>query len=264
MAPLVNFIEVARPIVDTLGPTDLGSGAWSYARVTQHTQVGKQAGEKTELASPQDADHEDAAGCRHVRRLRQRVQAGHQPHVARRSSTWSSTTSPQQYAIETEEEAADGAVRPAATAGPGHPDRHPTARQRRHRDLDVPPVRCSPPPKGQGRTVVAVSPDMLGMHRPDLPAGQPDERLLDRVLRRPHRPGRAGLHRRADRHHVGRSRHRTRSSSTRPPPRRRSSTSTATCRSSSRRCGVCRSATPATSTVVVIEPAGVVKVTKTP
>ena len=51
VAPLVNFIEVARPLVDTLGPTDLGSGAWSYARVTQHTQVGKQAGEKTELAS---------------------------------------------------------------------------------------------------------------------------------------------------------------------------------------------------------------------
>ena len=39
--PVVNFIEVARPLVGTLGPTDLGAGAWSYARVTQHTQVGQ-------------------------------------------------------------------------------------------------------------------------------------------------------------------------------------------------------------------------------
>ena len=43
--PIVNFIEVARPLVGSLGPTDLGPGAWSYARVTQHTQVGKQAGD---------------------------------------------------------------------------------------------------------------------------------------------------------------------------------------------------------------------------
>ena len=40
-----------RPLVSAIGPTDLGSGSWSYARVTQHTQVGVQAGEKTELAS---------------------------------------------------------------------------------------------------------------------------------------------------------------------------------------------------------------------
>ena len=49
--PVINFIEVARPLINSVGPTDLGPGAWSYARVTQHTQVAKQAGEKTELAS---------------------------------------------------------------------------------------------------------------------------------------------------------------------------------------------------------------------
>ena len=39
-----------RPLVGVIAPIDLGTGSWSYARVTQHTQVAKQTGEKTELA----------------------------------------------------------------------------------------------------------------------------------------------------------------------------------------------------------------------
>ncbi|MEO6571025.1 MAG: phage major capsid protein [Ilumatobacteraceae bacterium] len=48
---VINGVDVARPLVSAIGPTDLGSGSWAYARVTQHTQVGVQAAEKTELAS---------------------------------------------------------------------------------------------------------------------------------------------------------------------------------------------------------------------
>jgi hypothetical protein len=51
VGPIVNFVDTSRPIVSTVGPQDLGTGAWAYAKITQHTQVGLQAGEKTELAS---------------------------------------------------------------------------------------------------------------------------------------------------------------------------------------------------------------------
>lgn len=49
--PVINGVDVARPLVSAIGATDLGDGSWAYARVTQHTQVGVQSAEKTELAS---------------------------------------------------------------------------------------------------------------------------------------------------------------------------------------------------------------------
>ena len=51
VAPLVNRVDMARPIVGMIGPTDLGGGAWAYAKVTQHTSVTAQSAEKAELAS---------------------------------------------------------------------------------------------------------------------------------------------------------------------------------------------------------------------
>lgn len=51
LGPVVNFIDAARPLVNALGPRQLPSGSWSRPRVTQHTQVAPQSGEKTELAS---------------------------------------------------------------------------------------------------------------------------------------------------------------------------------------------------------------------
>ena len=51
VAPVVNRVDVARPIVAAIGPTDLGQGSWAYAKVTQHTSVAAQSAEKAELAS---------------------------------------------------------------------------------------------------------------------------------------------------------------------------------------------------------------------
>jgi hypothetical protein len=49
--PVINGVDVARPLVSAIGTTDLGQGSWAYARVTQHTQVDVQSAEKAELAS---------------------------------------------------------------------------------------------------------------------------------------------------------------------------------------------------------------------
>jgi HK97 family phage major capsid protein len=49
--PVINFVDAARPLISAIGPRDLGTGSWAYARVTQHTQVAQQTAEKAELAS---------------------------------------------------------------------------------------------------------------------------------------------------------------------------------------------------------------------
>jgi hypothetical protein len=51
LGPVVNFVDQARPVVMALGPRQLPGGSWSRPFVAGHTKVGKQTGEKTELAS---------------------------------------------------------------------------------------------------------------------------------------------------------------------------------------------------------------------
>jgi HK97 family phage major capsid protein len=51
LGPVVNFIDVARPLTNALGPRQLPSGSWSRPKVTQHTATAGQVGEKTELTS---------------------------------------------------------------------------------------------------------------------------------------------------------------------------------------------------------------------
>jgi hypothetical protein len=170
VAPLINFVEVARPLVNTIGATDLAGGAWSYARVTQHTSVAKQAGEKTELASRKMLITKTPLGADTF---------GGYVNVSKQDIN---RTSPaildmvindlaEQYAIETEEETAD-VLWAAATAGPTIPTGVPT-----------PAVVAAAiwsaagsvfaATKGQGRTVVAVAPDMLGLIGPIFPPVNP-------------------------------------------------------------------------------------------
>jgi HK97 family phage major capsid protein len=51
MGPVVNFVDAGRPLVNALGPRQLPSGSWSRPVVTQHTTVAEQSAEKAELAS---------------------------------------------------------------------------------------------------------------------------------------------------------------------------------------------------------------------
>ena len=162
--PLINFIEIARPIVASVNPIDLGTGSWSYARVTQHTQVGKQAGEKTELPSRKMLVTKTPLGADTF---------GGYVNISKQDIN---RTSPAildmvindlagQYAIETEEEAAD-VLYAAATSGPILP----TAPTPENIAAAVwgAAGQVFAATKGQGRTVVAVSPDMLAYVGPIL------------------------------------------------------------------------------------------------
>jgi HK97 family phage major capsid protein len=170
VSPIVNFIEVARPLVNTLGPTDLGTGAWSYARVTQHTQVGLQAGEKTELASRKMLITKTPLGADTY---------GGYVNVSKQDIARTSpgildmviTDLAQQYAIETEEACAD-VLFAAATAGPVIPTGTPTPAAVASA-VWAAAGQVFAATKGQGRTVVAVSPDMLGVIGPIFPPINP-------------------------------------------------------------------------------------------
>jgi hypothetical protein len=170
VSPLVNFIEVARPLCATLGPTDLGSGAWAYARVTQHTSVAKQAGEKTELASRKMTVTKTPLGADTF---------GGYVNISKQDINRSSPAIldmvindlAEQYAIETEEEAAD-VLWAAATAGPIIPTGPATALAV-SQAIWAAAGQVFAATKGQGRTVVAVSPDMLGLIGPIFPPVNP-------------------------------------------------------------------------------------------
>ena len=51
IAPVVNFVDAARPLVSALGPRPLPSKTWTRPKVTQHTSIAEQTTEKTELES---------------------------------------------------------------------------------------------------------------------------------------------------------------------------------------------------------------------
>jgi HK97 family phage major capsid protein len=168
--PLVDFVASARPIVGTLGPTDLGSGAWSYARVTQHTQIGKQAGEKTELASRKMTITKTPLGADTF---------GGYVNVSKQDINRSSPSIldmiisdlADQYAIATEAEAAT-VLFAGATAGPVIPTGTPTPAAVAAA-IWTAAGSVFAATKGQGRTVIAVSPDMLGLIGPIFPPVNP-------------------------------------------------------------------------------------------
>jgi HK97 family phage major capsid protein len=170
VSPIINYIEVARPLVNSIGPTDLGSGAWSYARVTQHTQVAKQAGEKTELASRKMLVTKTALGADTY---------GGYVNVSKQDINRSSPAIldmiindlAQQYAIETEEEAAD-VLWAGGTAGPILPTGVNTPAQIAAAVYTA-AGSVFAATKGQGTTVIAMSPDMLGIIGPVFPPVNP-------------------------------------------------------------------------------------------
>ena len=163
--------------------TDLGTGSWSYARVTQHTQVGMQAGgEDRAGVSRKMLITKTPLARRHVRRLRQRVQAGHQPDRARRSSTWSSPISPSSTPSRPRRKPAP-VLTAAATAGPvipATPTGANVATAIWGAAGSVFTATQGPGPHRRRRV-----PRPARHHRPAVPHRQPAERLLDRVPGRP-------------------------------------------------------------------------------
>ncbi len=171
VSPLVNFVDTARPIINSIGATDLGSGSWSYARVTQHTQVGKQAsGEKTELASRKMLITKTPLGADTF---------GGYVNVSKQDINRSSPAILDmvindlagQYAIETEEEAAD-VLWAGGTSGPILPTGVNTAQQIATAVYTA-AGSVFAATHGQGTTVVAMSPDMLGIIGPVFPPVNP-------------------------------------------------------------------------------------------
>jgi HK97 family phage major capsid protein len=165
VAPVVNFVDESRPLVAAIGPTDLGTGTWAYARVTQHTQVGPQPAEKTELPSRKMTITKTPISAPTL---------GGYVNVSRQDIQ---RTSPGildmiiadlagQYAIETE--LATGTLLVAdAVAGPTYPA-DATAEQIAQAVYGAAGAVFTAT-KGQGRTIIAASPDMLGIVGPLFP-----------------------------------------------------------------------------------------------
>jgi HK97 family phage major capsid protein len=170
VSPIVNFIQIARPLVNVIGTTDLGTGSWAYARVTQHTSVAKQAGEKTELASRKMLITKTPLGADsfggYVNLAKQDIQRSSPAILDMVIQDLAG-----QYAIATELETGT-VLTTAATAGPVIPTGTPTPAAVAAA-IWTAAGSVFAATKGQGTTVVAVAPDMLGLIGPIFPPVNP-------------------------------------------------------------------------------------------
>lgn len=165
---VINFIDAARPIVTAVGPQPLTAATWHRPKVTQHTLVGSQgtngaaADEKTELDSQKMV----------ITRLNANaVTYGGYVNVSRQNIDFSS---PQildiiindlaaQYAIQTEAAAA-AALATTTTTAVDYP-LNPDAAEVAAAIWEAVAVVYTAT-KGQGRLVLAVAPDVLGIFGP--------------------------------------------------------------------------------------------------
>jgi HK97 family phage major capsid protein len=173
LGPILNYVDTARPIVNALGPRQLPNGSWSRPRVTQHTQVGVQSGEKTELVSRKMIIGKVPVSP---------VTYGGYVNVSRQDVDW---TQPQimdiiindlagQYALQTE-----AALAAALIAGGTAADASTTIPTGAATAAQVSGAVWSAAGKvlaasaGQGRLILAVAPDMLGLIGPLFPPVNP-------------------------------------------------------------------------------------------
>lgn len=162
IGPVVNFIDSARPLVGLLGPRGIPGTGFSRPKVTQHTSVAAQSAEKAELVSQKMTITKLTVSP---------VTYGGYVNVSRQSADWSMPSVMQiivddlaaGYAIATEK-AACAAFVAGATAGgtiPVTPTGDVVAAQ-----FWTAAASVYTATKGQGRTVAAVSPDVLGILGP--------------------------------------------------------------------------------------------------
>jgi len=162
LGPIISFVDAVRPLVTALGPRQLPSGSWARPRITQHTDVAEQTAEKTELVSRKMTIGKVPVTA---------TTYGGYVNVSRQNIDWSQpgimdiviNDLAAQYALETE--LATGTdLTAAATSGPSIPAA-PTA-------ADVAAAvwaaagQVYTATKGQGRLILACSPDMLGLIGP--------------------------------------------------------------------------------------------------
>lgn len=160
--PVLNLVDNSRPLVTAIGPTDLGTGSWAYAKVTQHTLVGTQSAEKAELPS------------RKMTITKTSITAPTMGGYVNVSKQDISRTSPQildmviddlasEYAIETEEAAA-AALLAGATAGTAL-DATPTAAEVAAA-LWAAAATAYSNVRGGGRLLLAVAPSDMALFGP--------------------------------------------------------------------------------------------------
>jgi HK97 family phage major capsid protein len=162
LGPVLNFIDAARPVVTAIGPQSAPSGRFTRPRITQHTDVGPQPGEKTELVSRKML----------ISDLQVLMATyGGYVNISRQNVDWSTPNIMDivindlaaQYAIETET-ATGTALLAAGSAGPSLPAT-PTSGDV-SAALWAAAASAYTATKGQGRLILAVSPDMLGLVGP--------------------------------------------------------------------------------------------------
>ena len=170
LGPIVQYVDAARPLVNLLGPRDLPSGSWSRPKITQNTQVGVQATEKSELVSRKMTIGKVPVTAKTF---------GGYVNVSRQDIDWTQPAIMDllindlagQYAIETENAAADD-LTAGATVGPTIPTGAATAAAVAGAFWTA-AGSVFTAMKGQGRLVAVTGPDMLGIYGPLFPPVNP-------------------------------------------------------------------------------------------
>jgi HK97 family phage major capsid protein len=170
LEPVINFIDQSRPLVTALGPRQLPSGSWNRPKISQHTNVAPQAGEKTELVS-----RKMVIGMVPVTASTY----GGYVNVSRQNIDWSQPSIMDLvindlaavYAQETEK-ALCVAVDAATTAGPTIPT-GPATPAAVNSAVWTAAGAVYAATKGAGRVIIACSPDTLGLLGPAFPAVNP-------------------------------------------------------------------------------------------
>jgi HK97 family phage major capsid protein len=163
LGPLISFVDDSRPLVSALGPRQLPSGSWSRPRVTQHTNVAAQTAEKTELVSQKMTITKVPVTA---------ATLGGYVNISRQDIDWTQPSImdivvndlASVYAQKTEA-ALCTVVDAATTAGPVIPT-GPATGQAVAAAIWTAAGSVYTAMKGSGRLIVAVSPDMLGLVGP--------------------------------------------------------------------------------------------------
>jgi HK97 family phage major capsid protein len=163
IAPIINFIDQSRPMVTALGARDLPSGTWNRPKISQHTAVAPQAGEKTELTS-----QKMVIGMIPVNA----VTYGGYVNLSKQNLDWSQPgildiviqDLAAQYAIETEK-ALCTAIDTNTTVGPVIPT-GPATPAVVSAAIWTAVGAVYAATKGAGRVIIGVSPDALGLIGP--------------------------------------------------------------------------------------------------